>query len=206
MDWITEIIKKHVGEDGKLNVEEVEKEIKKASPENVVPKDQYNNVASQLKEANKTVKNLEKSVKDNPDVTKELESYKDKANELEKENVQLKIKTQAEGALRDAGVKDVDYGLFKLGNLELDKDGNVKDLENKLKDFQKNYPDQIVSDDNKEDDGTKPSGGYKPIDNKLDQGNKTTTYSFDELGSLSAEEINDNWDAVQIALEQGGNE
>lgn len=208
MEWIKAIIKNHTKEDGAVDVEAANKEIKEKFPEHAVPKEQYNNVSNQLKEANKTVEKLEKSTKDNPDVQKDLESYKTKATKLENENKELKIKTQAESALRDAGAKDVDYALFKLGTLELDKDGKVKDLDNKLKDFQKDYPDQIESsNDDKKKEVTDPKApGYKAVDNKLEGGKSKVAYSFDQLGNLTPQEVNDNWDAVQAALEQGGNE
>jgi len=52
MDWIKSIIEKHIGEDGKLDLEATLKEINKKAPENVVPKDQYNS----LSESNKQLK------------------------------------------------------------------------------------------------------------------------------------------------------
>ena len=59
MEWIKQILAKHMKEDGTLDMEAANKEIDKEFPVNAVPKDQYNNLSSQLAEANKTLKSLE---------------------------------------------------------------------------------------------------------------------------------------------------
>ena len=42
---------------------------------------------------------------------------------------------QARSALEKAGISDVEYGLYLLGTLEADEQGNVKDLDNKINDL-----------------------------------------------------------------------
>ena len=173
MEWIKQILAKHMKEDGTLDMEAANKEIDKEFPVNAVPKDQYNNLSSQLAEANKTLKSLEAKTKDNPDVQKELADLKEKADALEKENKDLKINSQVSAALQSAGAKDIDYALFKLGELELDKDGNVKDLESKVKDLKASIPDYFEKKDTLDDNSKKKTenkSGYQPIDNKLQKG------------------------------------
>lgn len=155
MEWIKQILAKHMKEDGTLDMEAANKEIDKEFPVNAVPKDQYNNLSSQLAEANKTLKSLEAKTKDNPDVQKELADLKEKADALEKENKDLKINSQVSAALQSAGAKDIDYALFKLGKLELDKDGNVKDLESKVKDLKASIPDYFEKKDTLDDKSKK---------------------------------------------------
>ncbi|EPI05054.1 hypothetical protein D920_00149 [Enterococcus faecalis 13-SD-W-01] len=135
MEWIKQILAKHTKEDGTVDLEAANKEIDQEFPKNAVPKEEYNNVSTSLKEAKSTIKTLEEKTKDNPDIQKDLETYKNKAEQLEKENTDLKINNQVSAALQASGAKDIDYALFKLGKLELDKDGNVKDLESKVKDL-----------------------------------------------------------------------
>jgi hypothetical protein len=125
-----------------------------------VPKDQYNNVSNSLKEANSTIKTLEEKVKDNPDVQKELDTYKSKAEQLETENKQLVINHQVSNVLRDAGAKDIEYATFKLGALELGKDGIVKDLANKVKDLQSALPDYFAKETQ---DPKDPLDGFKTL-------------------------------------------
>lgn len=203
MEWISNILAKHTKEDGTIDLNAANKEIDKAFPENAVPKDQYNNVSDGLKAANSTIKTLEEKTKDNPDIQKELDDYKTKADTLEKENTELKINGQVASALQAAGAKDVEYAQFKLGTLELDKSGAVKDLENKVKDLKASLPDYFTNADNVNSDI--PPAGYQPIDTKLPNGKPMTTFTHEEIEKMTPEQINENWEAVSASL-QGGNE
>ncbi len=166
MEWIKSILEKHRKEDGTVDLEAANKEIDQEFPKNAVPKDQYNNVSDSLKTAKDTIKSLEDKTKDNPDIQKELDTYKSKAQTLETENNQLKIDSQVESALRSVGTKDLDYAKFKLGSLELDKEGKVKDLDSRVKDLQKSMPDYFQDkSDNKDKDAAKDKlGGFQRID------------------------------------------
>ena len=79
MEWLKEILAKHTKEDGTVDTAALNKEIKQEFPKHAVPKDQYNNIADSLKEANSTIKTLENKVQDNPEVQKELERELDEA-------------------------------------------------------------------------------------------------------------------------------
>lgn len=202
MEWIKEILAKHTKEDGTIDTNAANKEIQQEFPKHAVPKDQYNNVSNSLKEANSTIKTLEDKVKDNPDVQKELETYKTKAEQLETENKQLVINQQVGNALRDAGAKDIEYATFKLGALELGKDGIVKDLENKVKDLQSTLPDYFAKEIQ---DPKNPLDGFKALNPDLKDGKQTQTFSMTEIEKMTPEQINEHWDAVSVTL-QGGNE
>ena len=85
----------------------------------------------------------------------------------------MKINSQVSAALQSVGAKDIDYALFKLGELELDKDGNVKDLESKVKNLKASIPDYFEKKDTLDDKSKKKAenkAGYQPIDNKLPKG------------------------------------
>lgn len=203
MEWIKEILAKHTKEDGTVDTEAANKEIQQEFPKHAVPKDQYNNVSSSLKEANSTIKTLEDKVKDNPDVQKELDTYKSKAEQLETENKQLVINHQVSSALRDAGAKDVEYATFKLGSLELDKNGQVKDLESRIKDLQATLPEYFAKETQ---DPKDPLDGFKNLNPDLKDGKQTQTFSMTEIEKMTPEQINEHWDAVSVTLSQGGNE
>lgn len=177
MEWIKQILAKYTKEDGTVDLEAANKEIDKEFPKQAVPKDQYNNVSNQLTEANNTLKTLEEKTKDNPDIQKELSSLKEKAEALETENQQLKINSQVSAALQASGAKDIDYALFKLGSLELNKEGNVKDLDSKVKDLKASIPDYFAKEDNKDQT---PPAGYQTIDTKLPEGSHTNEPSIVE--------------------------
>ena len=175
MEWIKSILEKHRKEDGTVDLEAANKEIDQEFPKNAVPKDQYNNLSDSLKTAKDTIKSLEGKTKDNPDIQKELDTYKTKAESLEAENNQLKIDSQVESVLRSVGAKDLDYAKFKLGSLELEKDGKVKDLDSRVKDLQKSMPDYFQDkSDNKDKDAAKDKlGGFQRIDAKPGEGHQS---------------------------------
>ncbi|KRM79478.1 hypothetical protein FC84_GL001658 [Lapidilactobacillus dextrinicus DSM 20335] len=180
MEWIKAILAKHTKEDGTIDVDAANTEIDKEFPKNAVPKDQYNNLSTQLSDANKTLKSLEDKTKDNPDIQQELADLKDKAEALEKENTDLKINGQVSAALQAVGAKDIDYATFKLGKLEIDKDGKVKDLDNKIKELKSSIPDYFAGkEDTKQEDN--PGNGYQTVDNKLESGQQHDADPFADI-------------------------
>lgn len=205
MEWIKDIFEKHKNEDGTYNLEAAMKEINQEFPKNAVPKDQYNNVASQLQTTNATLKDLQEKTKDNPDIQKQLQDAQIAREKAEGDLKKLETEVKVKEALQGAKAKDVDYMLFKLGDLEVNKDGSIKDLDSKVKALKEASPDQFEADADKSKDQS-ASAGYKVQDNKLDSGKATKTYTQDQLKNLTPQEINDNWEAVSASLEQGGNE
>lgn len=204
MEWIKQIIAKHTKEDGTVDVEAVNKEISAEFPKNAVPKDQYNSKVQELKTANDTLTTLQKDNKDAESLQAEITKYKDEVEKLQAGQAEKDKNYALKDALTQAGAKDVEYMTFKLGDVEVNKDGSIKDLDSKIKDLKANYADQFKADDKKE---TKPNApGYQVIDSKLDKGSEGKAYSFEQLKDLTTEEINQNWDAVSAALEKGEDE
>lgn len=95
---------------------------------------------SKLKEANSTLDTLKKSNKDNEELQNELKTYKDKVSQLEADAKEMAKKQTIKDALANAKATDVDYLMYKLGDVEVDEKGEIKDLENKIKDLQANHP------------------------------------------------------------------
>jgi len=161
-----ELVAKHTGEDGKLDTEAFVKELNTEMPKNYVPKSEFNSKNDELKEANKTIDGLKKTNTDNEELQKSIDDYKAKAEKAQAELAQTKKDTAIESALRDAGVTDIDYMLYKLGEVETDKDGNIVDLDNKVKSLKESNPTFFGTDD-------KPANepaGYQVVDNGLDEG------------------------------------
>lgn len=205
MEWIKAILEKHKSEDGTVNMEAAMKEINQEFPKNAVPKDQYNHVSNELKTANTTLKDLQEKTKDNPDIQKQLQDAQTATENAEKNLQKLQTDVQLKEKLREAGANDADYMIFKLGEIEVNEDGSIKDLDNKIKSLKESSPTHFkaAEDNDKKEDVNAP--GYKVKDTKLDKGGTTKTYTHDQLKDLSPQEINDNWEAVEAAL-QGGNE
>lgn len=200
MEWIKAILEKHTGEDGKLDLEGAQKEINAEFPKNAVPKADFNSKVEELKTANETLTTLQKDNKDVEKLQTTISEYKTQVEALEAERAEERKTYAVKEALQGAGGKDIDYLMFKLGDLELDKDGKVKDLDNKIKGLKEATPSFFES-----EEATPPADnkGYQVIDTKLDQGKQATIYSMDQLRTMTPEEINQNWDAVSASLEKG---
>lgn len=150
MDWLKELIEKHTAE-GKTDIDAVMNAVKEEFPKHAVPKDVYNEQAEKLKVANSTLDTLKKSNKDNEELQNELKTYKDKVSQLEAEAKETAKKQTIKDALINAKATDVDYLMYKLGNLEEDDSGKIKDLDQKIKDLQVNLPNFFESAEAKED-------------------------------------------------------
>ena len=171
MDWIKMILDKHTKEDGTVDVEAANKEIDAEFPKNAVPKTDFNSKVEELKTANETLTTLQKNNKDNEELQTKISEYETKMQQLESERAEERKTFTIKEALTKAGVADVDYMMFKLGQLETDKDGNVVDLDNKVKSLQEANPTFFKSADPAP--GQPPAPGYKVIDNKLPTGTQS---------------------------------
>ncbi|MBL6538725.1 phage scaffolding protein [Streptococcus suis] len=139
MDWLKELIEKHTA-DGKTDIDAVMNAVKEEFPKHAVPKDVYNEQAAKLKEANNTLDTLKKSNKDNEELQNELKTYKEKVSQLEADAKETVKKQTIKDALTNAKATDVDYLMYKLGDVEFAEDGSIKDLDSKIKDLQTNHP------------------------------------------------------------------
>lgn len=146
-------------------------------------KEQKEQLEDDLKEANKTLDKVKKDNKDIESLQTEIDGYKTKMIELEagreKEQKEFTVKSK----LKDAGCTDVDYMLYKLGDIE--KLDIEKDLDNKVKELTENNTSFFQTKDtetNKQDP--------KVIANKLTDGSPTDTN--DNIASVFAGALNGN--------------
>ena len=148
---------------------------------------------AQLDEANKAITEASESTKSVEQIKSELDDYKTKYEEanstLETERKTNKLKESLTGA----GGADLEYLMFKLGDVETDE------IEAKVAELKEQLPGHFKSDDEPKQE---TPAGYEVISNKLDKGESAKTYSHSELENLSAEEINANWDVISQSLAQ----
>lgn len=130
-------------------------------------KEQKEQLESDLTTANKLVDDLKKSNKDTEDLQTKIDDYKTQMDQLKADRAEEQKQYAIKEALNKEGVKDIDYMLYKLGEVETDKDGNIVDLDNKVKSLKESNPTFFGSDDNPDD---KTPAGYKVVDNGLDKG------------------------------------
>lgn len=168
MDWLLQIIAKYTNDEGKVDVKGLEKEAKVEYPKHVVPKEDFNAKINELKEANKTLSDLKEKHVDIETLQKIISEHEATIKGLQDEKLATDKQHAIESALKDAGATDIEYLAYKLGDVELDKDGQIKDLDNKIKDLQANNPTffESMPDDAK---GQSPEG-FKTLEHKLDDG------------------------------------
>lgn len=188
MEWIIDILKKYQKEDGTIDLATAEQEIKSEFPKQAVPKTVFNEKSEQLRTANATIdelRNNSKGGQDNQDsqgneeLQTQLEKYKKRIAELEAQEKTNAMNYQARSALEKAGISDVEYGLYLLGTLEADEQGNVKDLDNKINDLRTSKPVFFKG------EAQPSSNGYKVEDTKLDD-SKESVSEFDKAFAEAA--------------------
>lgn len=188
MEWIIDILKKYQKEDGTIDLATAEQEIKSEFPKQAVPKTVFNEKSEQLRTANATIdelKNNSKGGQDNQDsqgneeLQTQLEKYKNRIAELEAQEKTNAMNYQARSALEKAGISDVEYGLYLLGTLEADEQGNVKDLDSKINDLRTSKPVFF------KEEAQTSSNGYKVEDTKLDD-SKEAVSEFDKAFAEAA--------------------
>ena len=211
---LQELLKKHFGDDeAKMNsfLEDMKaNKIFTSGEENIdirynKLKGQFDSLNSQNTESLKLIDELKKSSTNTEEMKSKISEYEKKIAELETEKTTLAIDNALKFALLEKGAKasDIDYLMYRIkqGNedLQLDKDGNVKGLNNIIEDTAKaysgNFEDKskkkvdvkdLPKDEDKKDTITKEQFskmGYKER-NKLYQENKEL---YEKLNSTEGE-------------------
>lgn len=175
MDWIKTILEKHTKEDETVDLVEANKEIDAEFPKNAVPKTDFNSKVEELKSANETLDSLKKDNKDVEALQNTIKEHETTVTQLQTDLAAERKTYALKEALTKEGVSDVDYMLFKLGEVETDKDGNIIELDNKVKSLKENNPSFFGSEDTTKMQNTDPAAPrYKVVDNKLDTGKQAS--------------------------------
>lgn len=184
-----------------------EKDFHLASEENLdvrfeKMKQKKEELETDLATANETLTTLRDENKDVKTLQEKIDDYEQSIQQLETERAEEQKSFAIKEALTKSGVKDLDYMMFKLGDVEVDEEGNLKDLDNKLKELKENNP-TFFAESEQEGQQESGQGGYQPFDNGLGDEQPAKTFSMEEISKLTTEEINQNWDAVSASLEKG---
>lgn len=127
-----------------------------------VPKDRLDEVSGKLKEANATIDTLKKDNADNAELQKQVSEYKDKVAQLETSAANVQKTYALRDKLKEAGVTDADYIIYKQGGLEkfsFDKEGNPIGVDDILKPLRESSPHLFKADGR---GGYDPAGGSNP--------------------------------------------
>lgn len=121
-----------------------------------IPKTRFDEVNEQLKTANATLETLKKDNKDNEALQAEVTKYKNRVTELETSAANIQKEYALKDKLKEAGVTDADYVIYKQGGLDkfsFDKDGKPIGIDDVLKPLKETSPHLFKS---------QQTGGYNP--------------------------------------------
>lgn len=162
MEWIKAILEKAVITDGKLDIEATMKAVNAEFLKHAVPKSEFNDKVKELSTANKTIEELKKASEGNEELQNKIKTYETEITNLKN----AAANTQKEYALRDklkeAGVTDVDYIIYKQGGLDkftFDKDGKPIGIDDVLKPLKETSPHLFKPQNG---GGYNPAGGSNP--------------------------------------------
>lgn len=127
--------------------------------------------------------------------SKEDENYKIEVERLEKELENSKKDSALKLELIEAGVKDVEYIMFKAGNLdldiELDDNGNVKGMKDILEQLKTQYPKQFENSQLK-----------KVEENKLPEVKESPQVTKEQFNRMSYHEKNELYNTNKKLYEE----
>jgi len=121
----------------------------------------FDNLTAQHSESTKLVEQLKAGAKDNEKLQGQITAYETQIADLKKQATEAALAAEIKVALLAAKATDVDYMTFKLkekGELELDENGKIKGIDDKIAGLKTRYPNQFESastDDDKDIDVNK---------------------------------------------------
>ena len=182
MEWLKEILEKAVITDGKLDVEAAVKAINAEFPKHAVPKQDYNDKVKELSTASETIEDLKKNNADNAKLQQKVKDYEVETARLKTEADNTRKEYALKDKLKEAGVTDADYIIYKQGGLDkftFDKDGKVIGLDDVLEPMRESSPHLFKNAGGA--GGYDPAGGGKPpVNNPFAK----ETYNLTEQGRL----------------------
>ncbi|NJI81870.1 hypothetical protein GSQ54_15690 [Clostridioides difficile] len=168
MDWIKELLEGIKIEDNKIDVASLQKSIEKRIKENTVTKEEYANLETQLNTANTTIKKFEGGMT-KEDVENLKGTHNNDLEKLKKDMEISKKEYELKSKLKDLGVVDADYIIYKQGGTEkfnFDNEGKVIGLEDTIKVYKENSPHLFNSKPNYNPKGGNDYKGSNPWSEK----------------------------------------
>lgn len=161
MEWLRKLIEgAKKNDDGSIDMEDLMKQINTEFPKNAVPKSTFNDVSEQLKTANNTITDLKKNNVDNEELQKTIKAHETTIKTLETNASNAKKEYELKDKLKELGVTDADYLIYKHGGIDkfnYDNGGNLIGLEDAVKPYKESIPHIFKTD--KIDTHYNPAGG-----------------------------------------------
>ena len=114
-------------------------------------KTDYDTLNTQHGESTKLIEQLKKDAKSDEALQGKITAYETQVADLQKELDEARLESAIKVALMNAKTDDVGYMAFKLkegGALELDEDGNIKGIDEKISNLKTQYPTHFDSGNN----------------------------------------------------------
>lgn len=164
MEWLKKLLEEAKITDGKLDVDGLLKNINTELPKHMTPKETFNSINEQLKTANKTIENLRKNNKDNEELQKTVQKYKDDLEAKDKEMATIRKENFLKDSYRKAGAKEEYLDLLmKTSKLDdiAEVNGEYVGVDKIITSSKESYKDLFSSDDSK-NGGADPTYVYEP--------------------------------------------
>lgn len=114
-------------------------------------KTDYDTMNTQHGESTKLIEQLKKDAKNDEALQGKITAYETQVANLQKELDETRLESAIKVALMNAKTDDVGYMAFKLkegGALELDEDGNIKGIDEKISNLKTQFPTHFDSENN----------------------------------------------------------
>lgn len=114
-------------------------------------KTDYDTLSTQHGESTKLIEQLKKDAKNDEALQGKITAYETQVADLQKELDETRLESAIKVALMNAKTDDVGYMAFKLkegGALELDEDGNIKGIDEKISNLKTQFPTHFDSGNN----------------------------------------------------------
>lgn len=193
LDFVKAILESNKNEEGIIDISKAMIEINKEAPKNVINKATFNDKLEDLKQANLLVEELKTGSKDIEELQTKITDYESQVETLKTERAEEKKSYTLKEKLKDAGAVDIDYMIYKLGDVEVDENGEIRELDNKIKDLMESNSNMFKVADNEALEEPKiDDKGFKVLDNGLDDGNEpdaitTAKSNFEDALGISKE-------------------
>lgn len=176
--WLVDLINENT-KDEVLDVEAFKEAYDSEAPKHTVPKSVFNEKNNDLKEAQNTLKELQES-NDTKELEDKLNDYKKKLEALEQERADERLNNALSEALADA--HDVEFVTSLLKDkVELDEDGNVKGLEDIVKETKEKQPYLFKPE---EDNEASKEGETIKVDNSKLKNTKTPPMTKEDIFNI----------------------
>lgn len=144
----------------------------------------HDNLTAEHEKSTELIAELQKATKDNEGIQNQITEYQAQIQTLQEEAVKAKTESALKIGLLSAGAKpsDIDYLLFKMEHdsdwkPELDDQGKVKGLDEKLKGLKTQFPAQFEG-----------AGSKKIDEKKLEKSEEKTSVTKDEFKKMGYQE------------------